>query len=933
MLKSLFAGVSGLQSHQIAMDVESNNIANVNTVGFKYSRANFSDLLAQTQAIATAPQGQLGGKNPVQVGLGSTVSSMTRIFSQGSIQNSDKNTDVAIQGDGFFIISPDGGNTYKYTRSGDLKFDAGGNFVDNNGFIAQGWLRDKTTGKVDSTAPITNINIPPGLTTPANPTQVVTLKANLNSGPLVQSFSSAYEVESGIPPSKANPPVFGGDAVDAAGKPIASGNLAVMFNEVGEAFSLQQGQGIWASFLNSSLTSASNVVGGSGALDVTFTLDDGTTKRITTTAGLSTDTAAQNGNKYVSAINAQSNVTGITANYDAANNRIILTNDNSNPSASHNIQIASIGNANAGLTIGSSVTAFKYQYDSSGSNIAIGANKTFTTLSDLRYAMEMQARAVGDHNATTFTTTNPVTAGDGTNEAATFTIAGQAITVPNGGGSINETNTFTFGALTAGETLDIGGLILTAGATGMTDAEVAQAFSSLSSGAVPANPAKGTFTGAAITGWTSGGATAPGNIVTFTSTTAGTNIAAPIAVGGTGPAPVVVVVDGGSTIADNGAKYVAAINGALIPGVTASFDAATQRITIANTRNTPIDLEVAVAGDEGLTGFPVAITTILAGGDGTPNQNNIEVKVNSQGKFEVTNPGNSPDGDYTVNLKITALSGNGITENTKFTTNMTALNSVLPAGTAGKAFSQSFNVATHSSSIDVFDSLGSKHTVRMEFRKTELDKTTGSKWDIKLTVPEPGVISNIAPFNEKVGSVRFNNDGSMATFDPQSLSFSGNNGSAPEQQINLSFGTANGFDGMTSFDSRSSTSGISQDGFTGGDLVGIRIDQSGTLVGSFSNGRSFGLAQIAMAKFTNNEGLSTEGGNVYIQTANSGDPIIGTAATAGRGFIQSSALEASNVDLSRALTQLIIVQRGFQANGKTITTSDQLLQTLIGLKN
>ena len=88
-----------------------------------------------------------------------------------------------------------------------------------------------------------------------------------------------------------------------------------------------------------------------------------------------------------------------------------------------------------------------------------------------------------------------------------------------------------------------------------------------------------------------------------------------------------------------------------------------------------------------------------------------------------------------------------------------------------------------------------------------------------------------------------------------------------------------------------------------------------------------------MAKFTNNEGLSADGGNVYTQSANSGDPIIGTAATAGRGFIQSAALEASNVDLSRALTQLIIIQRGYQANGKIITTSDQLLQTLIGLKN
>ena len=217
--------------------------------------------------------------------------------------------------------------------------------------------------------------------------------------------------------------------------------------------------------------------------------------------------------------------------------------------------------------------------------------------------------------------------------------------------------------------------------------------------------------------------------------------------------------------------------------------------------------------------------------------------------------------------------------------------------------------------------------------RTAFRKTSAHKWDTTISVPEPGTINTTTPKNEKRGSITFTNEGALSSYDPTNISFTAGNGSKENQTINLSFGTANQFDGMTSFDSKSATSGISQDGFTGGDLVGIRIDQSGTLIGSFSNGHSFGLAQIAMAKFTNNEGLSTEGGNVYIQTANSGDPIIGTAATAGRGFIQSSALEASNVDLSRALTQLIIIQRGFQANGKTITTSDQLLQTLIGLKN
>ncbi len=137
---------------------------------------------------------------------------------------------------------------------------------------------------------------------------------------------------------------------------------------------------------------------------------------------------------------------------------------------------------------------------------------------------------------------------------------------------------------------------------------------------------------------------------------------------------------------------------------------------------------------------------------------------------------------------------------------------------------------------------------------------------------------------------------------------------------------------MTSYDSQSNTSGISQDGFPGGDLAGIRVDETGTLIGSFTNGRSFGLAQVSMAKFTNNNALESDGGNTFIQTSNSGDPIIGQASVGGRGFIQASALEMSNVDLSRSLTQLIIVQRGFQANSKTITTSDQMLNTLLQLK-
>lgn len=931
MLKSLYSGVSGLQSHQVAMDIESNNIANVNTTGFKYSRANFSDLLAQTSSIATAPQGNLGGKNAVQVGLGSTVSSQTRIFSQGSIQNSDKNTDVAIQGDGFFIISPDAGNTYKFTRAGDFKFDAGGNFVDNNGFISQGWLRDKVTGKVDSTAPISSINIAPGLTTPASPTTEVVLKANLNSGTLVKSFSQAYEVPSGTPPSLLNPAVFTGDALDAAGAPIDSGNLGVMFNEVGEAFSLQPNQGVWASFLSSTTEGASTVAAGAASLDITFTLDDGTTKRVQAAAGSAADTAAQNGSRFVSAINAQSVTTGVSATYNANTNKIKLVNDNSNTNASHNINISAVGNTSSGLSVANkSITAYKYQYNPTGSSAQANSDKTFTTISDLRYAMEVQARAVDVVIPTTSTTT--VTQGDGTNEGMNISIDGIPITTANGGPDVTESNLITFQPLLSGETVTVAGLTLTSLPAGMSAAQVAAAFDSLADGAVTGPSVLGTYSGT-LSGWAS--AAAAGTDVTFTSSLLAQDVT-DITTATTGTALGIVKTEGNTlhTADQNGAEYAAAINNAGITGITATYDTATDALTINNANTTGATITVVNPGQSAIAAGAIAAGTV-GNGDAILNESNIEISINAQGKFEITNPGGSNDGDYDMNLKITSLIDNaaGITANSKFTSNMAALSAVLPAGTTGKAFSQAFNAATHSSSIDIFDSLGSKHTIRMELRKTALDATTGSTWSMKVSVPSPASIDTVAPTNEKTGSIRFNNDGSLATYNPPNISFSGNNGSAPDQQVNLSFGTANAFDGMTSFDSNSSTSGISQDGFTGGDLVGIRIDQSGTIVGSFSNGRSFGLAQIAMAKFTNNEGLATEGGNVYIQTANSGDPIIGTAATSGRGFIQSSALEASNVDLSRALTQLIIIQRGYQANGKTITTSDQLLQTLIGLKN
>jgi len=239
------------------------------------------------------------------------------------------------------------------------------------------------------------------------------------------------------------------------------------------------------------------------------------------------------------------------------------------------------------------------------------------------------------------------------------------------------------------------------------------------------------------------------------------------------------------------------------------------------------------------------------------------------------------------------------------------------------------NAATHTTSLDIFDTLGSKHTLTIHYRKTHTSTAANDPtvWKFYADVPKPSTLSN--PAN---GYVKFNPDGSLNSFNPPSLIFNPNNGSDAGQAVQLNFGDLNGFGGLTSFDAPSATSGQTQDGYPGGDLQNLTIDQTGTVIGVFTNGRSYSLAQVAMAKFVNNEGLMHDGGSLFSASANSGDPIVGTAGTGGRGTIESSALEMSNVDLSKSLTELIVIQRGFQANSKTITTSDQMLQTLLDLK-
>ncbi len=176
MMRSMFAGISGLRSHQTLMDVVGNNIANVNTAGYKASTVTFEETLSQTiQGVGAATEAR-GGSNPIQIGLGTRVSAITPIFTQGASQVTGRSTDLAIQGDGFFIVEQEGNRAY--TRAGNFTLDSEGNLVASDGAFVMGWLA-QLDGTVDINRPVEKIQLPVSQVIDPVPTSVVDIGGNI----------------------------------------------------------------------------------------------------------------------------------------------------------------------------------------------------------------------------------------------------------------------------------------------------------------------------------------------------------------------------------------------------------------------------------------------------------------------------------------------------------------------------------------------------------------------------------------------------------------------------------------------------------------------------------------------------------------------------------------------------------------------------------
>ncbi|MBB5022170.1 flagellar hook-basal body complex protein [Desulfurispira natronophila] len=259
-------------------------------------------------------------------------------------------------------------------------------------------------------------------------------------------------------------------------------------------------------------------------------------------------------------------------------------------------------------------------------------------------------------------------------------------------------------------------------------------------------------------------------------------------------------------------------------------------------------------------------------------------------------------------------------------------NPIFNAITTSLSVEQRASGGYHSATIPIIDSESFEHSVVFEFYK-DPDPRNVNQWTWKAKVPEPAEITGGAgSLALPEGSITFNQDGGLEMMIGAPLYIVPNNGANP-MELTIDMGShGGGFDGFTQYASRSETTKQRQNGFKEGTLEDYAIDESGTVFGQFSNGQSRELAQVILADFTNPQGLSKVGNSLYSATNASGQANYAAPDSAGFGSIISNSLEMSNVDLSMEFTQMIIVERGFQANSRIISTSDSMIQEVLNMK-
>jgi flagellar hook protein FlgE len=291
-----------------------------------------------------------------------------------------------------------------------------------------------------------------------------------------------------------------------------------------------------------------------------------------------------------------------------------------------------------------------------------------------------------------------------------------------------------------------------------------------------------------------------------------------------------------------------------------------------------------------------------------------------------------------IDITVTGASSQPVpTTAVELKSNLRSDAEIITGGFDGTTFDTAYASSNFTTALNVFDSLGAKHTLNIFFTR---DETTPNTWAYNVGV-DAGDTGGTAGALQILGtgSLSFNTDGSLAA-DPSTLSVAVTFTGASAQDIALDFGTPNpdpianpggGVDGITQFAGPSAVGFQTQNGFGAGQLLSLAFSEAGVVTGVFDNGQTRPLFQVALANFIAPQGLTPLGNGLYRESVASGSPAIGQPQAGGLGSIIAGAVELSNVAIAQEFIDLISTQRSFQANARVITSSDTLLNDLINI--
>lgn len=942
---ALFGGVSGLKAQSSRIGAISDNIANVNTIGYKQARAAFSTLVVNG-----------GGGVSYQTG-GVRAGTIYDISRQGLLATTESSTDIAISGQGFFVVrqtaNPIAGDTSSlplFTRAGSFRQDELGNFVNSQGFYLQGWPLDRDgrlpgeAGNLNTTASTNfdsletvNIESASGI---AQATTSIELGANLNAGERIFPGQAAT----------LRPDINDLNNFNINAEAIMVGNeygLATSNNlNRGDGFQVTTGLGLSYTYTYGGYTVGRDITtGGSGNFgDNGF---DNTALRALGAApgaiqfGPSANTFTINLPAHGLIVGDTVNLSGVPGGGIGATPQAellapltvtqVLSNGSIVVAVSSPHLGALGGNANpGGISVDNRIYAGNMFDASTASQAFFGTTTTLGfTPSSLNFTIttpSLGARTFryvnGSPNSAEGQFNNLTTLAEAINQVNGLTarVVNGRLTVSSENAS--ESVTFTNGDATG--TISARGIDWV-GELGLQDiASGSRRYNSMAGLAALVNGDPGVT--AEVSNPLSNSSLAirvndPTDTLTIRDLPdlpfgipAGNNMTLPAGAYTAGSVIAITIADPGFPSTLNLGDFVnlrdlpAGLGG--LPGQLPNGGP----FEVSNI-NPGVGYEIRVI-------TPVAVT--LAGGPvAIPAGNSVNIV------------GESNQGSVTSAMGLTpSLLGGAYTPQTTGVLGPRYDSS----GTVGSNLASGDLTAQFSRNVRIFDSLGTGHDIRFSFIKVGINT-----WAAEVHVIPPTDVNSPLPDGQlAVGTITFNGDGSLRSVSSgltNPITASWVNG-AIASNIGLDLGTAGEpfgtvttgniglTDGLSQFNSSYNVAFANQNGAPVGQLVSVSIDSAGKLIASYSNGETQELYQLPIADFASPEGLTPVSGNVYAQSRDSGEANLREAGTNGTGTVVSAALEQSNVDLAEQLTDMIVAQRAYQANTRVIRTTDELLEQL-----